>query len=354
MSLGDFLAGAASKWLRDEGPEADIVISSRVRIARNLVGTPFPMIASDRDLRKVLEAVQRATSRFDSAEVGTFDLFPMRELSDLQKQVLVEKHLISPALVESGAGAVLLRKDEEISVMINEEDHLRVQCLLPGYELEQAYLRADSLDDALEATLDLAFDEERGYLTACPTNVGTGMRASVMMHLPALVLTGQINRILSAVTHVGLAVRGLYGEGSDAIGNLFQISNQVTLGHTEQEIIGNLHGVAKQIIDQERSARQYLLAESRDQIEDRVSRSFGILAYARRIDSKEAMQRLSDVRLGIDLSVIRGVSTGILKELMVATQPGFLQTYYGHEMTPTERDVKRAALIRERLRMETQ
>lgn len=354
MSLGDFLARAASKWLREEGPESEIVISSRVRIARNLSDRPFPMLSSEREKERVLEEAKAAAAELPRRGLGDFEMLLMRDLSELQKRVLVEKHLISPALLESAGGAVLLRKDEEISVMINEEDHLRIQCLLPGYQPVEAYQLADLVDDALEQSLDLSFDEEKGYLTACPTNVGTGLRVSVMMHLPALVLTGHISRILSAVSHVGLAVRGLYGEGSDAVGNLFQISNQVTLGHTEQEIIGNLHGVAKQIIDHERGARNFLIRENRNTIEDRVSRSFGILAYARQIDSQEAMRRLSDVRLGIDLGVIKGVSTGILKELMVATQPGFLQSYYGQEMHPAERDVRRAALIRERLRMENE
>ncbi len=351
MSLSDFLSNTTSKWLRDDGPDSDIVISSRVRIARNLTNRPFPMLATERDKQSLFDEVAAAAKQLANRELGNFELLKMADLTDVEKQVLVEKHLISPALLEASGGAVMLRSDEEISVMLNEEDHLRLQCLLPGYQLDGAYQMVDRLDDALEETLDYSFDETKGYLTACPTNVGTGMRASVMMHLPALVLTGQIGRILSAVTHVGLAVRGIYGEGTDALGNLFQISNQITLGQSEEEIIGNLHGVARQIVDHERGARQYLLRDGKEQIEDRVCRSFGILAYARQIDSKEAMQRLSDVRLGIDLGIIKGVSANILKELMVATQPGFLQKYYGHEMSPAIRDVKRAALMRERLRM---
>ena len=351
MGNGSYLNRASSKWLREEGPESDIVISSRIRLARNISDTPFTTLASDRVQGEVLSAVNQAIQTSELAKMGPFDMLYMRDLNDVSKQVLVEKHLISPALKESDNTAVVIRQDEEVSIMVNEEDHLRIQCLLPGNQLDQAYALADQLDDAFEVSIDYAFDEEKGYLTACPTNVGTGLRASLMMHLPALVLTGQINRILTAVTQVGLAVRGIYGEGSDALGNLFQISNQVTLGHSEQEIIGNLQGVALQIIEHERTARQYLLRESKGTIEDRISRSFGILAYARQMDSKEAMQRLSDVRLGIDLGVIKGVSAGILKELMVATQPGFLQQQYGAEMNPAMRDVKRAAMIRERLRM---
>ncbi len=354
MSLGDFLSQSGSKWLRDEGPDSDIVISSRLRIARNLAGQSFPTIATEKDQRYVLEAVRQAASGSAVRRLGEFEMLVLKDISDLDKQVMVEKHVVSPALVDAPGGAVLLRKDEEMSVMVNEEDHLRMQCMLPGYQLDQALKMADELDDAFEETLDFAFDENKGYLTACPTNVGTGMRASIMLHLPVLVVTGNINRILSAVTQVGLTVRGIYGEGSDALGNLFQVSNQITLGQSEQEILSNLHGVANQIIEHERVARQHLLREARMRVEDRVCRSFGILAYSRQIDSKEAMQRLSDVRLGIDLDIIKGVSSSILKELMVATQPGFLQKYYGHEMSPGERDIKRAALIRERLRMDSQ
>lgn len=341
-----------SRWLREEGPEADIVISSRVRIARNLIGRSFPMLASEQDQAALLDQVAQVATAGQARELGPFALWRMQDMSDIDKQVLVEKHLISPALSEATQGGALISPDGGLGVLVNEEDHLRLQCLLPGYQLEAAYAQVNALDDALESELDFAFDEEKGYLTACPTNVGTGMRASVMLHLPVLVMTGQINRILPAVTQVGLAVRGIYGEGSDALGNLFQVSNQITLGQSEQEILGNLHGVARQIIAHERAARERLMQEQRLSVEDRVCRSFGTLAYARQIDSREAMQRLSDVRLGIDLDIIKGVSATILKELMVAIQPGYLQKHFEHEMGAGDRDVKRAALIRERLRTE--
>ncbi len=353
MSVSDFIHRTSGKWLKEDGPEADVVISSRVRLARNLEDQVFPMIAAEQDQQRMLEEVARAAQTDEVRKLGEFHMLPMRDLTPVMRQVLVEKHLVSPALLESRVGAILLRMDEELSAMVNEEDHLRIQCVLPGYQPVEAFHLADRLDDAFEHTLDFSFDEQKGYLTACPTNVGTGMRASVMMHLPVLVMTGQINRILSAVGHVGLAVRGIYGEGSDALGNLFQISNQITLGQSEQEILHHLNAVALQIIDHERNARQHLMREAREGIEDRVCRSFGILAYARQIDSKEAMERLSDVRLGIDLGIIKGVSASILKELMVATQPAFLQMFFGQEMTPQERDGKRAAMIRDRLRQES-
>jgi protein arginine kinase len=233
--------------------------------------------------------------------------------------------------------------------MINEEDHLRIQCLSPGFQVRETWEWASKIDDLFEESVDYAFDEKLGYLTSCPTNVGTGIRASVMMHLPALVITGQINRVLSAVTQIGLAVRGLYGEGSEATGNLFQVSNQITLGQSELEIIDNLHRITRQIISQEKEARKRLLSESRLRLEDRVRRSYGILRYAATIDSKETAQRLSDVRLGVSMGLLPEVNAQVLNELLVSTQPGFLQYLSGGHLSPEERDVKRAELIRRRL-----
>jgi protein arginine kinase len=353
MSVSDFLKNATSKWMRDDGPESDIVISTRIRVARNLAKYPFPLLATDSQAEAIIEDVQRAIQQPAFRKLGNFELLRCKNLTELERNVLVEKHLISPNLAEEVRhGAVVLRDDEAVSIMINEEDHIRLQCIVPGLEISSAWQLANQLDDALELTLNYAFDEKRGYLTACPTNVGTGIRASVMMHLPGLVITNQIHRILQAISQVGLVVRGIYGEGSEAVGNLFQISNQLTLGQSESEILGNLQVVAKQIIEHERQARRQLMRDNREQLEDRICRSFGILSYARRIDSKETMQRLSDVRLGIDLGIIKGVSSRILKELMVMTRPAFLQKYAGQELAPGERDWRRASIIRERLRMD--
>ncbi|WP_435873842.1 protein arginine kinase [Polycladomyces subterraneus] len=354
LSLQRFIQSAMSEWMRGGGPQSDIVISSRVRIARNLAGLPFPMLAtasqSEEVVRRVEEAFQEEKEQpyFRDAE-----LIRMDTLDDLQKRVLVEKHLISPHLAEeSRHGAVILSGNEAVSIMVNEEDHLRIQCLFPGFQLKQAWRLADHIDDTLERHLSYAFDEQCGFLTSCPTNVGTAIRASVMLHLPALAMTQQLNRLFPAIAQVGLAVRGIYGEGSEALGNLYQVSNQVTLGQEEEEIIDNLVSVVGQIIDQEQTARRRLLESSPIQLEDRVHRSYGILAHARVMDSKEAMQRLSDVRLGIDLGLIKGVSATVLNELMVMTQPGFLQQYAGQRLDPGERDIRRAVLIRERLAIE--
>lgn len=349
MVLKRFTDEALSDWMKGQGPESDIVISSRVRIARNLRDYPYPMLATNQQSREVLEKVSDVLEQEDLKEISNFAMLTLSELNELQKMVLVEKHLISPNLAnESRNGAVILSDNESISIMVNEEDHLRIQCLYPGFQIKEAWDLANQVDDIFEDQLEYGFDERRGYLTSCPTNVGTGIRASVMMHLPALVITQQINRILTAVQQVGLAVRGLYGEGSEALGNLFQISNQITLGQSEEEIIDNLYSVARQIIEHERAARQKLMLEMKPRIIDRVNRSLGILSYAGIMDSKEASQRLSDVRLGIDLGIIKSVSTSVLNELMVMTQPGFLQQHAGEKLSADERDMRRAQLIRER------
>lgn len=351
MSLNRFISRALSDWMKGGGPEADIVISSRIRLARNLMDTPFPWVATKEQLETVISKLAAIIEKSKNNEaLGRLELIRMDRLNSLERQVLVEKHLISPHLAnEARAGAVILSQNESISIMINEEDHLRIQCLFPGFQLEEAWNQANSIDDWLEINLDYAFDEKRGYLTTCSTNVGTGLRASVMVHLPALVMTKQMNRILPAINQLGLVVRGIYGEGSEALGNIFQISNQITLGRSEQEIIEDLRNVAKQLIDQERKARQRLMESSRIMVEDKIFRSYGILSQARVIESKEAMQRISDVRLGIDLGLLPGVSATILNELIVLTQPGFLQQYAGQMLSPEERDIRRAKLIRERL-----
>ncbi|WP_438449179.1 protein arginine kinase [Gorillibacterium sp. sgz5001074] len=345
-----FFERALTDWMKGDGPESDIVISSRVRIARNMSGYPFPMLATKSQSQEVLEKVGQVLQADGLAEWGSFEFLTLNNLNDLEKKVLVEKHLISPNLAnESQNGAVLLNESESVSIMVNEEDHLRIQVLCSGFQIREAWSIANRVDDIFENQLEYAFDEKRGFLTSCPTNVGTGIRASVMIHLPALVMTQQINRILQAITQVGLAVRGIYGEGSEAVGNLFQISNQITLGQSEEEILDNLYGVVRQIIEHERSARQVLASESRARLQDRVCRSYGVLTHAVIMDSKEAAQRLSDVRLGADLGILKGVPQAALNELLVMTQPAFLQQLTGEKLSADDRDIRRAELIRSRL-----
>ncbi|MBS4021225.1 MAG: protein arginine kinase [Dethiobacter sp.] len=339
----------SSKWMDGHGPDGEIVLSSRVRLARNINNMSFPYLAPDSQTEEVQKQVKSIYEQ-KNRDFADFAFFQVKDVLPLQRQVLIEKHLISPLLVrEPHNSAVLMRQDEAVIIMINEEDHLRIQCLLPGLQLEQALQEAMSYDDLLERELDYAFDENWGYLTVCPTNVGTGLRASVMVHLPALVLTKQINRVLAAIAQVGLAVRGLYGEGSEMVGNLVQISNQITLGQSEVEIVRNLYSVTKQVIEQEFQARQLLLNEGRERLADRVNRALGILRYARVLSSQEAMQLLSDVRLGIDSGLIDEVDGSVMKELMVMLQPACLQVWTGKELDGLERDMERARLINKRL-----
>ncbi|HLR09200.1 MAG TPA: protein arginine kinase [Bacillota bacterium] len=354
MTLKQFMNEALSPWMREEGPDSDIVLSSRIRLARNFDNFTFPILANKEDLEHVYNFFQETFARVSFQDYKNLEFIPMSHLSAIEKQVLVEKHLVSPSLAEkSQYAATLIPENEQVSIMINEEDHMRIQLYFPGFQLDKALEKVFELDDWLEEKIDYAFDETKGYLTSCPTNVGTGMRASVMMHLPALALTQQINRMIPAINQLGLVVRGIYGEGSDALGNIFQISNQITLGKTEQDIVEDLQSVVRQLIEHERNARIRLMEQSGMRLEDRIYRSYGVLSYSRIIESKEAARCLSDVRLGIDLDIIKDVQRTILNELVVLTQPGFLQQYAQKTLTAMERDVLRASLIRERMRLES-
>lgn len=336
-----------SKWMEGSGPEAEIVISSRVRLARNISGFPFPPLASDEQRKKVFDIAQKVLAE-QQDNFTKMRLININNLTPVYRQVLVEKHLISPLQArESLAGGLMLRDDEVVSVMVNEEDHFRIQCLLPGLQLGRAWEEASRYDDYLEKSIDYAFHEELGYLTACPTNVGTGLRASVMLYLPALVLTGQINNILSAVNQVGLVVRGIYGEGTEMVGGLCQVSNQITLGQSEEEIWQNLYSVTRQLINQERKGRQRLLNEQRDKLADRAGRAYGILKHAHLLSSQESMQLISDVRLGVDLGLLRDLPVSILNKLLLLTRQGCLQYLKGRNLNPHERDLERAARLKQ-------
>ncbi|HEY8497266.1 MAG TPA: protein arginine kinase [Limnochordales bacterium] len=348
MSLRDIINRPFSEWMKGSGPDRDVVLGSRIRLARNVAGVPFPAVASDEQLEHVLNLCREAVE--NSPSLSRMQLVTMNSLTPLERQILVERHLVSPQHTKGVKHkAVILRDDEAVSVMINEEDHVRIQVLMPGQQLPLALDVAERVDEALEEHLPYAFTETRGYLTACPTNVGTGLRASLMVHLPALVMTEQINRIITAVGKFGLTVRGLYGEGTEVVGNIFQFSNQVTLGHSESEIVHHLINVTRQVIDQEREARQTILKRNQIGLEDRVLRAYGILTHARLLTSHEAMQLLSDVRLGIDLGLIPGVQPEILQELLVLIRPAHLQNRVGRELSPAERDELRATMVRERI-----
>ncbi|MGM8216215.1 protein arginine kinase [Bacillaceae bacterium W0354] len=353
MSFEHFVNDAISPWMKGEGPDNDIVLSSRIRLARNLKQVPFPTAENHEELARVLQYINQEFNKQSFNDFKHFEFLEMENLKPIEKMVLVEKHLISPNLAENNdVGGVLISSNEQASIMINEEDHLRIQIYFPGFELKEALKTALQLDDWIEERIQYAFDENRGYLTSCPTNVGTGLRASVMMHLPALTVTNQISQIIPAINKLGLVVRGIYGEGSEALGQLYQVSNQITLGKSEEDIVDDLRSVVNQLITSERKAREWIMQKTGIQLEDRVFRSYGVLANSRIIESKEAAKCLSDVRLGIDLGLIKNVSKNILNELMVLTQPAFLQQYAKKTLTPNERDVFRADLIRKRLQLE--
>lgn len=348
MSIEKFIQRAITGWMTGEGEYADIVMATRVRLARNLRGYRFPVSATESEALTVDKMV--AGVLLDEEDDHGYAYIRMSDLSKLEREILVEKHLISPQLANAERrGAVVLSKDETMSIMVNEEDHVRIQCIYPGLQLGEAFERANVVDDLLEKELPYAFDEQFGYLTSCPSNTGTGMRASVMMHLPALTMTKQIKRIVPAISRLGIVIRGSYGEGSKALGNVYQVSNQVTLGKTEEEILEELGNVTTRLIAHERQARKNLLEKSKTALEDRLYRSLGTLVYARLLQSGEAAKCLSDVRLGVDLGLIEGVDVSIMNELMVFMQPGFLQQYAEAELTQEERDVFRAKLFRERL-----
>ena len=348
MELGTFLIPPAES-ARRRGPHDRIVMSSRVRLARNLKDAAFPGWAKKPERVRVLELVRpvvEALPEMKGAFSGTMD-----RLSALDKHMLVERHLISREHAAKNAGSgLVLNRDETFCFMINEEDHLRMQALRPGLQLRQVWSAIDQADSALEKKLDYAFSPELGYLTACPTNIGTGIRVSAMLHLPGLVLAEQMNPIIQSVSRLGLAVRGLYGEGTEALGNVFQVSNQMTLGESEGAIVERLEKVLAQIMEHEENARATLLENKAKVVYNHIGRAYGILANAHSISSKETMNLLSLMRLGMDVGVFPGVDRCLVDELFILTQPAHLQKQHSEKLSAEERDVIRADMVRERVR----
>src|SRR6266478_6425249 len=348
MNIQDFLPPAAEASRR-EGPHCRIVLSSRVRLARNLKGLAFPGWAKKAERVKALDQIRPAVESL--AQMSDAFSESMDNLTALDKQILVERHLISREHAAKSAGSgLVLNREESLCVMINEEDHLRMQALRPGLQLKQAWSAIDQVDSKLEKKLDYAFNPDLGYLTACPTNLGTGIRVSAMLHLPGLVLAEQINQIIQAVNKLGLAVRGLYGEGTEALGNVFQVSNQMTLGEAESDIVERLNKVLAQIIEHEENARLMLLEKKPKSVYNHIGRAYGILANAHSISSKETMNLLSLMRLGVDLGLFPDLERWLVDELFIMTQPAHLQRRYTEKLGAEERDLLRADMLRERLR----
>lgn len=345
----DNLTQTSGEWLRGHGPEADIVISSRIRLARNLAAFPFSNRASPHQRAEIETFLRDRVLRLEIEP--TLGYLHLPNLTPLDRQFLVERQLVSRELAAAeGPRGVALGANETVSIMVNEEDHLRLQVMRSGFSLDEAWQEIDRLDDLVEQKVNYAFSEEFGYLTACPTNVGTGMRASVMLHLPALVLTKQIEKVFRALQKINLAVRGLYGEGSRASGDFYQISNQVTLGKSEATILTEIREVIPQIITYERQARTTLTRESRDALHDRVSRAFGTLCNATMMTSEETMDLLSSVRLGINLGFLEDkITIPTVNELFIHTQPAHLQKLMGAPLDGEERNSARARYLRSRL-----
>ncbi len=347
MNLHQFLT-PIQDICRRPGPFDRIVLTSRVRLARNLKDTPFPGRASKQQREDHLQAIQPVVEALPPMKKGfASDLV---SLEDLDRQLLVERHLISRELAKKKQGAAfVLSKDETCSIMINEEDHLRMQVILPGLQIKEAWKAVNKLDTLLEDKLPIAFSGRYGFLTACPTNTGTGIRVSAMLHLPGLVIAEHMQQTITAVNKLGLAVRGLYGEGTEALGNVFQISNQMTLGETENDIIERLNKVVVQIIENEENARAKLLESNPEMLFNNIGRAYGILTNAHVISSKEAKNLLSLLRLGLDLGYFPDMDPEVVDELFIVTEPGHIQSKEAKKMSPEERDIMRATQLRERL-----
>jgi protein arginine kinase len=348
MKLSD-LTSHAGEWLRGSGPMSEVVISSRVRLARNLSGFPF-LSRCSRTQRGALE--RRVRDTVLGADIADKPFYvDLEQAPEVDRQLLVERHLISkPHAVGEGARGVAIAEDETVSIMVNEEDHLRVQVLRSGLQLDEAWEQISEIDDKLESKLDFSFHPRFGYLTACPTNVGTGIRVSVMLHLPALKLTGEIDKVFRAAKELRLAVRGLYGEGSEATGDFYQISNQTTLGKSEDDIISDFkHQVIPKIIDYEHHARRMLLNDRTVALDDKVCRALGILRTARLMASEETLFLLSHLRMGINLGRVTEVDIKRVNELFLLTQPAHLQKLQGKRLDGDVRRAARADFIRKRL-----
>ena len=327
-------------WYLEDGKDSDVVVSSRVRIARNIAGKKFVSTASDEELKDVLMTIKN--SNIDS----DLHFINLSNLDELMKNSLVEKRVISRDLLEMKETGILLNDTEDISIMINEEDHLRIQVMKPGFNLDEALSDAIRVDEKISSKINYAYNDKYGFLTACPTNLGTGLRASVMLHLPALRLTGKIEKVLEVVNKVNLNVRGVYGEGTEAIGDLYQVSNKISLGVTEEEIVENVKLIVQKLIEQERKAREYLKNQG-ETFEDKISRTYGNLVYARKMTYSECAKIISIVRLGISMGIITEIDNKKLNKISILTKPATLQKYLKKELSAEERDIERAKVIKQ-------
>ncbi len=342
------MARQPAAWLSGQGNEVMVVLSTRVRLARNVAGCQFPGSADSETKERVVGYFDSARELSELLSQGMY--FKAPEFEEIDRNFLIERHLISPHFLNGDKSkALYINNDERVSIMVNEEDHLRLQALSPGLDPHGAYEMVTKFDREVSRHLEYDFDDDFGYLTSCPTNAGTGMRVSVLIHLPGLVLTRDIEKVITRITRSGLAVRGFYGEGSDVLGNLFQVSNQNTLGVSEEEIIKQIEQVTKEITDNEADARKRLMDEAADMMEDKIWRAYGILMNARMLTTDEVMNLLSALRLGNAMKIIDFIDVALINEILLLSQPAHLQKFYGSEMDTNKRDAVRAQMVREKL-----
>ena len=335
----------SSWWNKENG----IVVSSRVRLARNLSGIPFPSRMSNEQFEELKQKAKSAVYDSNTPFAKTLNFIDMATVPQNEINAMVERHIISPEFAKrGGSSAIILSADESISIMIGEEDHIRIQVILDGLKLEEAYDIAEQIDFLLDSRLHFAFDENLGFLTECPTNLGTGLRASLMLHLPACESSGEIASLSETVNKIGFTVRGMYGEGSKSGASLYQISNQVTLGLSEKEIIDKVKNIVNQIAEHEKDARKKLLENNRVYLEDKLYRAYGTLKYARSVTSKEAKALISDVMMGKNMGIINDVDENLL-ELLIMTEPAGIEDIEKKQLSPEQRDIKRAQIIRDRM-----
>lgn len=338
-------------WMKKDKSESSIVLSGRIRLARNFKGLTFVTKKDEKALSEVEARMRHVVNDLKMANHEEYSIVNMARISPEEREVLVEKHIISPAFAEGDSyRSLVVSEDASVAIMVNEEDHLRIQVMVPGGQLKRAWEKATLIDDVIEGKYAYAFNEKYGYLTACPSNVGTGLRASVMLHLPALVMTKRINRLVRAILQLGYSVRGLYGEGTEALGNIYQISNQSTMGISEEATIEQLEKIIAQVVQEEEQCRQQLLKDNEDALADRVWRSYGLLRYAKSLSSNEALSLLSDVELGTELKLMDAMRDNLFQALLVVTRPNFLSKYVKQELTnPEARDKARAKAVQSML-----
>ena len=338
-------------WIDEKGPNNDIVLSSRIRLARNISDYPFTPVIGEDQAQEIISMVKAGLDLEFMDGEDNFDLLRIKDLSPIDRQVLVERHLASRDLMKQAKiSALFVNEDQLVTIMVNEEDHIRLQGILPGFQLFEAWEMLDQIDDIVEGRLDYCFDSRLGYLTTCPTNVGTGLRASVMMHLPALTATKQITPVLQTISKIGLTARGLYGEGSEALGNIYQISNQITLGPSEEDIINNLLVASQRIFERERQAQEALLKVKGSQLEDVLWRALGTLSHARLLDLKEFMSLLSQLRLGVGLGMFSGIRVEDVNDLMILGQAGALKKRAQSNLDRDQISSARAKAVRAKIR----